>query len=134
VDLRHIKNIWLRGNTSDCTSSTAAERSDAAPSQRVIKTRVGGEREWCNGGEQYRQTRNKKSYTWHMGAESSAEPCWSARRPPTLALLRPSGLGMRAKSLLPVKNAAVDFSVIYGNIAALFAMSDADLRSRIKDM
>ena len=30
--------------------------------------------------------------------------------------------------------AAVDFSVIYGNIAALFAMSDADLRTRIKEM
>jgi len=30
--------------------------------------------------------------------------------------------------------AAVDFPVIYGNIAALFAMSDADLRTRIKEM
>jgi len=29
---------------------------------------------------------------------------------------------------------AVDFPVIYGNIAALFAMSDADLRTRIKEM
>jgi acyl carrier protein len=28
----------------------------------------------------------------------------------------------------------VDFPVIYGNIAALFAMSDADLRPRIKEM
>jgi acyl carrier protein len=30
--------------------------------------------------------------------------------------------------------AAVDFPVIYGNIAALFAMSDVDLRTRIKEM
>src|SRR5205823_2429166 len=66
IHLRHVKNIWLRGNPGDRTSPTAAERSDVAPSQRVIKTRVGGERARCNGGEQYRQTRNKKSYTSHM--------------------------------------------------------------------
>src|SRR5437762_3792237 len=61
IDLRHVKDIWLRGNTSDCTSPAAAERSDVAPSQHAIKTRVGGERARCNGGEQYRQTTNKKS-------------------------------------------------------------------------
>src|SRR5437762_6023339 len=61
IDLRHVKDIWLSGNAGDRTSPTAAERSDVAPSQRVIKTRVGGERARCNGGEQYRQTRNKKS-------------------------------------------------------------------------
>src|SRR5437764_3279835 len=33
------------------------------------------------------------------------------------------------QSLLPIGITAVDFPVIYGNIAALFAMSDADLRT-----
>src|SRR5437016_6124188 len=61
IDLRHVKNIWLGGNAGDCTSPTAAERSDVAPSQGAIKTRVGGERARCNGDEQYRQTTNKKS-------------------------------------------------------------------------
>src|SRR5947207_2539642 len=103
IHLRHVKNIWLRGNAGDCTSPTAAERSDVAPSQRVIKTRVGGERARCNGGEQYRQTSNKKSKSWHMGAESSAEPCSSARRRATLA----SGYvesTARRKVPLPVTN------------------------------
>src|SRR5438105_15566641 len=61
IDLRHVKNIWLRGNAGDRTSSTAAERSDASPSQRAVKTHVGGQRARCNDGEQYRQTTNKKS-------------------------------------------------------------------------
>ena len=43
VDLRHVKDIWPRGNAGDCTSSTAAERSDVAPSQRPGKTLAGGE-------------------------------------------------------------------------------------------
>src|SRR5260370_39207954 len=38
IDLRHVKDIWLRGNAGDCTSPTTAERSDVAPSQRAIKT------------------------------------------------------------------------------------------------
>src|SRR5438034_11591416 len=59
IDLRHIKNIWLRGNTSDCTSSTATERSDIAPSQRAVETHVGGQRTRCDGGEQCRQSTNK---------------------------------------------------------------------------
>src|SRR5438309_11318348 len=38
------------------------------------------------------------------------------------------------RSLLPVRITTVDFPVIYGNIAALCAMSDADLRTRITEM
>ena len=43
IDLRHVKDVWLRGNAGDRTSSTAAEWSDVAPSQRASKTLVGGE-------------------------------------------------------------------------------------------
>jgi acyl carrier protein len=57
-----------------------------------------------------------------VGPESSAAACGSARRQAKLAVTPPLGI------------TAVDFSVIYGNIAALFAMSDADLRPRIKEM
>src|SRR5438132_9131091 len=85
IDLRHVKDIWLRGNASDCTSPTAAEWSDVAPSQRAVQTHVGEQRARCDGGKQYRQTTNKKSCSWHMGAESSAALCWSARRRTTLA-------------------------------------------------
>src|SRR4029077_20060 len=60
IDLRHVKDIWLRGNAGDCTSSTAAEWSDVAPSQRTSKTLVRRECARCKGGEQYRQTKEKK--------------------------------------------------------------------------
>jgi hypothetical protein len=43
IDLCHVKDIWLRGNARDCTSSTAPEWSDVAPSQRASKTLVGRE-------------------------------------------------------------------------------------------
>src|ERR1700751_4920828 len=61
IDLRHVKDVWLRGNDGDCTSSTAAEWSDVAPSQRASKTLVGRECARCKGSEQYRQTKEKKS-------------------------------------------------------------------------
>ena len=69
-----------------------------------------------------------------MEAESSAAPCGSARRWANLAsfarrLRRSSEVAPSQRGI-----AAVDFSVIYGNIAALFAMSDANLRTRIKEM
>src|SRR5438552_163258 len=51
IDLRHVKDIWQRGNAGDCTSAAAAERSEVAPSQRAIETRVGGARTRCKGGE-----------------------------------------------------------------------------------
>src|SRR5947207_9777869 len=96
IHLCHVKNIWLRGNAGDCTSPTAAERSDVAPSQGAIKTRVGGERARCNGNEQYCQTTNKKSQSWHIRGESSAAPCWSARRRATLASFARLQYGLRA--------------------------------------
>ena len=43
IDLRHVKDIWLRGNAGDRARSTAAEWSDVAPSQRARKTLVGRE-------------------------------------------------------------------------------------------
>src|SRR6266550_245672 len=61
IDLRHVKDIWLRKNAGDRASPTAAERSDVAPSQRAIKTGVGGERARRDGDEQYCQTTNEKS-------------------------------------------------------------------------
>jgi acyl carrier protein len=69
-----------------------------------------------------------------MRAESSAAPRGSARRRANLA--SSARLLRRSSEATPSQRgiAAVDFSVIYGNIAALFAMSDADLRTRIKEM
>src|SRR5207248_10959339 len=52
IDLRHVKDVWLRGNAGDCTSSSDAEWSDVAPSQRASKTLRGraGAR-WTGGGQ-----------------------------------------------------------------------------------
>jgi acyl carrier protein len=80
-----------------------------------------------------------------MGAESSAAPCWSARRranlasgcvEPTLPAWKPSGqeAGSERSRSSQCEIATVDFPVICGNFAALFAMSDDDLRTRIKEM
>jgi acyl carrier protein len=69
-----------------------------------------------------------------MGAESSAAPCGSARRWANLASFARSATAFERSRPSQRGIAAVDFSVIYGNIAALFAMSDADLRTRIKEM
>jgi acyl carrier protein len=69
-----------------------------------------------------------------MGAESSAAPRGSARSPGEFGLLRASAMAFERSPPSQRGIAAVDFSVIYGNIAALFAMSDADLRTRIKEM
>jgi acyl carrier protein len=68
-----------------------------------------------------------------MGAESSAAPCGSARRWANLASFARSATAFERSRPSQRGIAAVDFSVIYGNIAALFAMSDA-LRTRIKEM
>jgi acyl carrier protein len=59
---------------------------------------------------------------------------WERKKTGEFGLLRPSALRHASEVALPWGIAAVDFPVIYVNIAALFAMSDADLRTRIKEM
>jgi len=69
-----------------------------------------------------------------MGTESSAAPCGSARRRANSASF---ARALRRASEVAASQggiAAVDFPVIYGNIAALCAMPDDDLRTRIKEM
>jgi acyl carrier protein len=69
-----------------------------------------------------------------MGAESSAAPCWSARRRANLASGYVEPTARREVAPPQCEIATVDFPVICGNFAALFAMSDDDLRTRIKEM
>ena len=59
---------------------------------------------------------------------------WERKKTGEFGLLRPPALRHACEVALPWGIAAVDFPVIYVNIAALFAMSDADLRTRIKEM
>jgi acyl carrier protein len=59
---------------------------------------------------------------------------WERKKTGEFGFLRPSALRHASEVALPWGIAAVDFPVIYVNIAALFAMSDADLRTRIKEM
>src|SRR6476660_8182568 len=61
IDLRHVKDVWLRGNAGHRTSSAAVEWSDGAPTQRASRTLVGREGTRCKGGEQHRQTKEKNS-------------------------------------------------------------------------
>jgi acyl carrier protein len=59
---------------------------------------------------------------------------WERKKPGEFGFLRASATACDQTRSSQRGIAAVDFSVIYGNIAALFAMSDADLRTRIKEM
>jgi acyl carrier protein len=59
---------------------------------------------------------------------------WERKKTGELGLLRAPATAFERSRPSQRGIAAVDFSVIYGNIAALFAMSDADLRTRIKEM
>ena len=59
---------------------------------------------------------------------------WERKKTGEFGFLRPSALRHASEVALPWGIAAVDFPVIYVNIAAIFAMSDADLRTRIKEM
>src|SRR5882724_3159769 len=51
VDLSHVEYVRLRGDAGDRVCSTAAERSDVAPSQGSIKIRIGGYRPKRGEGE-----------------------------------------------------------------------------------